>query len=292
MKRSRTSITLKVVTLVSAFLGSALLAAPAAAQVNLSPVERKLFEMVNQERARRNLPAYLLSPLLTQAAQQHSADMAREHKLEHGLYGKGPYQRMIAYGYKPIAGGENIAGVVSTPEEAMQSWEVSKGHWGNILSTEYTEIGIGAGASRDGFGYFWTQKFGRPEKAAEQKPAPGTVAGQEPPRAVAPARISPVGYVGTLTQNSPLILEGRRHAKYQLRLEAGVTYTLEMKGSFIPWLLVHDLGTGKVLANVANTTKTSRLEFTPTVSGDYGIIATTLDPGATGDFALMIQPRQ
>lgn len=54
--------------------------------------------------------------------------------------------------------GENIAGGYETAEEAMEAWMTSDAHKANILSSDFTAVGIGCFVLADG-GTFWTQIF-------------------------------------------------------------------------------------------------------------------------------------
>lgn len=56
------------------------------------------------------------------------------------------------------AAGENIAAGQRTPQEVMEDWMNSPGHRGNILSGDYTHIGIGYGAVGS-YGSSWVQLF-------------------------------------------------------------------------------------------------------------------------------------
>src|SRR5579883_2472111 len=61
--------------------------------------ERRLLELVNDERAKADLPPLRPHPLLFKAARAHSANMAKQRKMEHNLDGKRPAQRVEATGY-------------------------------------------------------------------------------------------------------------------------------------------------------------------------------------------------
>jgi uncharacterized protein YkwD len=127
-----------------------------------TPDEVKLVEMTNKERKKLDLPSLKLSPTLSKIASAHAKNMARQGKMEHILDNKGLLDRLRDAGYKFVKGGENIAsgGGVSLAT-IMQSWMDSKGHRANILSTEFTEIGLGIARDKNGQVYF-TQVFAKP----------------------------------------------------------------------------------------------------------------------------------
>jgi uncharacterized protein YkwD len=129
-----------------------------------TPDEIKLVEMTNQERKKMDLPSLKLSSALSKIARGHSENMARQGKMEHILDNKALVDRLRDAGYKFAKGGENIAsgGGVSLAT-IMQAWMDSKGHRANILSTEFTEIGLGIARDKTGQLYF-TQVFAKPRK--------------------------------------------------------------------------------------------------------------------------------
>jgi uncharacterized protein YkwD len=146
-----------------------LLAAEAASQeqpeVKLSADEQRLLELTNAARKEKKLPPFTLSPQLTEAARKHSANMAKQRKLDHKLDGKLPDERVKEAGYKYLTVGENISFTVrktKLAEDAYSKWMSSAFHRGNILSAKLTEIGIGIVTNARGETYF-TQVFAIPE---------------------------------------------------------------------------------------------------------------------------------
>ncbi|HYV39101.1 MAG TPA: CAP domain-containing protein [Gemmataceae bacterium] len=129
----------------------------------LSDAEQKLLDLTNAERAKEKLPPLKFNPVLCEVARAHSANMAKQGKLEHELDGKTPFERIKATGYKYSMGGENVARHRAGLEEVMAGWMKSPGHRDNILSNEYTEIGMGAVTDAKGFVYY-TQVFAKPRK--------------------------------------------------------------------------------------------------------------------------------
>ena len=98
--------------------------------------ETKLLELTNLEGARkRNCPRLRPSPALFELARAHSANMAKQGKMEHKLDGKTPFDRMRDAKYLFLMGAENIAACdakISLPE-LMLAWMESKLHRENIL---------------------------------------------------------------------------------------------------------------------------------------------------------------
>ena len=130
----------------------------------LTKQEQELVDLTNKERAKQELPALKVNPLLTKAARLHSANMAKQEKMEHRLDGKDPPQRAEAAGYRLGYVGENIAaGEKWTLGGLMRSWMGSKPHRENILSKRYTEIGVGMADTARGERYY-TLVFGQPPR--------------------------------------------------------------------------------------------------------------------------------
>ena len=55
--------------------------------------------MTNKARAKEKLPPLKLNSVLTKVARAHSANMAKQEKMEHELDGKNPSQRIKEAGY-------------------------------------------------------------------------------------------------------------------------------------------------------------------------------------------------
>ncbi|MCI3273839.1 CAP domain-containing protein [Streptomyces cylindrosporus] len=118
-------------------------------------------DLTNRERARAaGLPPLAVDPLLTTAAQAHSADMvARDFYSHTSPEGSRPWDRAAAAGSTRRSIGENIACGQRSPAEVVEGWMNSPGHRANILKPDFTHIGVGfAGGGRSGT--YWTQLFG------------------------------------------------------------------------------------------------------------------------------------
>jgi uncharacterized protein YkwD len=78
--------------------GSMALAVPAAGrqdEFKMTAQEKKLLELTNLERKKKDLPPLKPSPLLFKIARAHSANMARQAKMAHVLDGKKPSERVL-----------------------------------------------------------------------------------------------------------------------------------------------------------------------------------------------------
>ncbi|MFE9028502.1 CAP domain-containing protein [Streptomyces iakyrus] len=117
-------------------------------------------DLTNRERARAGLLPLAGDPLLTTAAQAHSADMvARAFYAHTAPDGSRPWDRAAAAGSTRRTIGENIACGQRSPADVVEGWMNSPGHRANILNPGFTHIGIGfAGGGRAGT--YWTQLLG------------------------------------------------------------------------------------------------------------------------------------
>lgn len=122
----------------------------------------EVLNLVNQERKKNGLTALTLSSKLTSIANTKAKDMAVNKYFSHNspTYGT-PFEMLQKFGVKYKSAGENIAAGQKTPAQVMDSWMNSSGHRANILSKNYTELGVGfyAGGSYD---TYWVQLFIKP----------------------------------------------------------------------------------------------------------------------------------
>jgi uncharacterized protein YkwD len=149
--------------LLAAMTGLAVTAgSPDKTAFRMTAAEKKLLDLTNQERTKKELPPLKPNPFLFKAARAHSANMAKQGKMEHVLDGKTPFQRIKATGYQYYFAGENIAFGDNIPvTRVVKAWMESPAHRDNILHKKFTEIGLGI--IPDSKGVLWyTQVFGKP----------------------------------------------------------------------------------------------------------------------------------
>ncbi len=98
------------------------------------------------------------------AARKHSKDMNDRNFFDHvNPDGEDPFERIAMAGYGSFSQqGENIAGGTDSPEATVAGWLASDGHCGNMMSPNYTEIGVGAYEGLGDWTYYWTQTFAKP----------------------------------------------------------------------------------------------------------------------------------
>lgn len=99
--------------------------------------------LVNQERAKAGLSTLVSDPALANMALDKAKDMYNNKYFDHNspTYGS-PFDMMKAYGIRYTYAGENIAKGQRNPQEVMNAWMNSTGHRQNILSPNFTKIGV------------------------------------------------------------------------------------------------------------------------------------------------------
>lgn len=140
----------------------------ASARVNMvtySEFANRVLELVNIERANAGVAPLVLDEALCNAANMRAIEMDRTGELSHTRPGGRECFTVVDYcniGYMMC--GENIAAGQPTPEDVVNGkygWMSSEGHKANILSPEYTKMGLGysVGLSNGQYSGFWAQEF-------------------------------------------------------------------------------------------------------------------------------------
>ncbi len=129
------------------------LTTPTHAQDDPAPL---ILALLNTERNAAGLASLATNPQLVAAAQRHSDDMAAGDFLDHvGSDGSQFWERILEAGYSMSSGAENILYRWDTDAlGAFEQWEESPQHLTNMMSADYTEIGIAWAQSASGKYYF------------------------------------------------------------------------------------------------------------------------------------------
>jgi uncharacterized protein YkwD len=136
-------------------------------------IGRQVLKLVNEARAaprqcgNRNfvaVPPLSLNAKLNDAATTQAHDMAANGRISHrGTDGSKPSDRVKRTGYAWLAVGENVAAGQTTAKEVVAEWLSSPAHCANIMSTDFTQMGIAYVTSpKQKVGIYWAQVFGRP----------------------------------------------------------------------------------------------------------------------------------
>jgi uncharacterized YkwD family protein len=124
----------------------------------LTDAEQQMLKLVNDARVQNNLQPLKVDMQLCNIARIKSQDMIDNNYFSHNSpkYGS-PFDMMKSFGVGFVQAGENIAGNqnVQNAENALMN---SPGHRKNILSPNFTHIGIGIRAGGP-YGSMFTQEF-------------------------------------------------------------------------------------------------------------------------------------
>jgi uncharacterized protein YkwD len=111
------------------------------------------------------VPALTWNVALTTAASAHSADMAALNYFSHtSADGRTFDTRASAAGYTYSRLGENIAAGYAGIDAVMNGWVDSDGHCANLMSANFTEVGLACvpGTSSSSYNTYWTMDLGKP----------------------------------------------------------------------------------------------------------------------------------
>lgn len=121
---------------------------------SVSDFEKRVFDLINDERKKHGLEALEWDSALAGVAHAHSTDMAHKGYFAHvNLEGKSPCERKWDAGITFKFSGENIAYGYKTPESVVRAWMDSPSHKKVILSDMATHMGVGV------YNYHWTVDF-------------------------------------------------------------------------------------------------------------------------------------
>ena len=119
----------------------------------------EVLRLVNTERKKQGLKELALNHTLNGIATKKAEDMRDNNYFSHQSerYGS-PFEMLQSFGVKYSSAGENIAAGQKTAEQVMNDWMNSSGHRANILSKNYTELGVGYVVGGT-YGTYWVQLF-------------------------------------------------------------------------------------------------------------------------------------
>ena len=159
LKHVRLTTVICIVGISSTFSGFAAAPAPAT-----SGVAAKVVQLTNAERGSHGRLRLRMNERLMHAAQLHAEQMARAgqpaHVLPDAVYPRAE-DRLAAAGYRWHNYGENLALGQASPAAAVRDWMHSRGHRRNIVSPDFTELGVGYAIDRAGRPYY-VQLFASP----------------------------------------------------------------------------------------------------------------------------------
>lgn len=131
-------------------------------QSSLRGMEQEIVRLVNQERANRGISPLTEDWEISRVARTKSQDMINNNYFSHNspIYGT-PFKMLSDFGIKYTSAAENIASGQQSAQQVMDSWMNSSGHRTNILSTNYSKIGVGIAKDGTNGPLYFTQMFVR-----------------------------------------------------------------------------------------------------------------------------------
>jgi len=124
----------------------------------VSEYQREVLRIVNEARAAEGLPAFEGSELLNTAANVRAQEIyaSFSHTRPDGSSCFSIAEQM---GISAMTMGENIAAGSATPEGVVQQLLNSPPHRANIMSSDFTAMGVGYFETGDSYKYYWVQFF-------------------------------------------------------------------------------------------------------------------------------------
>ncbi len=122
----------------------------------------KARNLINAYRKEKGLKPLKLNTALTEAAKNHSRDLAKWDRISHyGSDGSNPWDRVKRVGYNAKLAAENVGTGQATIDEVMKGWKASPGHNKNLLLADAEHMGIALVQDpKTEFKTFWTLVIG------------------------------------------------------------------------------------------------------------------------------------
>ncbi|MFA5951831.1 MAG: CAP domain-containing protein [Hyphomicrobium sp.] len=119
-------------------------------------------DLINQYRHEKGLKPLKLNPKLTEAAKEHSRDLAKWDRISHyGSDGSNPWDRVKRTGYNAQLAAENVGTGQVSFDEVLKGWKDSPGHNKNLLLGDAREMGLALVQDpKTEFRSFWTLVIG------------------------------------------------------------------------------------------------------------------------------------
>jgi uncharacterized protein YkwD len=127
----------------------------ASADASATRFIRGVIKLTNKERRDAGCADLAPDSRLTQTAQNHATDMAKNDYFAHESEDGTRFDTRIRQEGHPRPGGENIAKGQTSAEQVVREWMASPPHRRNIENCAFTTIGVGYND------HYWVQDFGR-----------------------------------------------------------------------------------------------------------------------------------
>lgn len=121
----------------------------------------QVFKLTNEFRAENGKPAFKRLDALDKAAVTRAWEILYDYRSDHKRPDGRSFGTVFAdFGIAYSQCGENIAAGQDSPESVVNAWKNSPGHCKNMLSDDYTYMGVGMYYSPDApYRYYWSQDF-------------------------------------------------------------------------------------------------------------------------------------
>ncbi len=121
-------------------------------------------DLINAYRKEKGLKPVKLNTELSNAAKNHSKDLAKWDRISHyGSDGSNPWDRVKRSGYNARLAAENVGTGQTNIEEVFKGWQESPGHNKNLLLSDAEHMGIAlVQEPKSEFKTFWTLVLGTP----------------------------------------------------------------------------------------------------------------------------------
>lgn len=134
---------------------------PSTTSSGYSADEKRAFDLLNMDRAKNGLKPLKFNTQLTALGEKYAQDMINRKFFAHtDPDGKSPFDRMKQAGINYSYAGENLA-INSNVTTAEQAFMNSPGHRANILSPNYTDVGLGVRYDAKGSAYVVQEFIGK-----------------------------------------------------------------------------------------------------------------------------------
>lgn len=121
----------------------------------------RILELVNEIRAEAGVDPLVLDVNLTKAATMRAIELDYSDTFAHERPDGRHWNTVFAAcGLDYTSAGENIAAGQKTPEQVVEAWKNSEGHYRNMVNAKYTKLGVGYSNSNVGtYKVYWSQLF-------------------------------------------------------------------------------------------------------------------------------------
>lgn len=129
--------------------------------VNYRSYYEEILVLVNQIRAEAGVAPLVLDDQLCKAATMRAVEMDYANLFSHTRPdGSSCFTVLSQYGISYRSCGENIAAGYSSPEDVVEGWKNSSGHYKNMVNSSYTKLGVGYAKRQFGeWAHYWVQLF-------------------------------------------------------------------------------------------------------------------------------------